>query len=130
MIRVQLQQEMRNAMAMITYDLQQAGPSTDSIIEPPADGNPYPGITFRVCNGVSGGRISWSANTIHYGVSANQLLRTEAGANLVIAQNTQSLSFRRQPTSPDIVEVDLALAQNSRSATLHDALHFEVQLRN
>ena len=126
--RIELQQEMRNAMAWITNDLQQAGSS--SIIDVPADGNQYPAITFRVCNGVSGSRISWSNNPICYIINTNQLLRIEGSTNVAISENTQSLQFRRQSVTPDIIEVSLVLAKTSSRGTLNDSLNFRVKLRN
>jgi prepilin-type N-terminal cleavage/methylation domain-containing protein len=126
--RIELQQEMRNAMAWITNDLQQAGSS--SIIDVPADGNQYPAISFRVCSGVSAGKISWSNNPIGYIINANQLLRIEGGTNIAISENTQSLQFRRQRDTPNIVEVSLVLAKTSDRGTFNDSLNFRVKLRN
>ena len=131
-VKVELQQELRKAMDWITEDLRQAGPS--SITNVPADGTWYNTITFKICNGASGGNISWAAQNTQYskgGTGSAQLLRTTGAQSQVIAQDIQSLQFRRTTTAGNIVNVALTVQKNTiggRLLTLTS--NFQVKLRN
>jgi len=131
-VQIGLQQELRKAMEWMINDLRQAGNA--SIVDVPADGNWYTTITFKTPSGVTGGSIDWNANSIQFvlgGSSSNQLQRLEASQTKIIAQNIQTLQFRRLTTSPDILEVNM-LAQNStvKGTQVDYQLDFEIQLRN
>lgn len=131
-VKLELQQELRKAADWMRQDLWEAGVST--ITNVPADGNWYPTITFRVSNGVSSGNILWSANTIQFllgGTNSNQLQRQSAAQTKIIAQDIQTLQFRRQAATPSILEVSLAAQKRTtKGALLTQNTTFKITLRN
>lgn len=128
-VQVELQQELRKAMEWIKGDLLEAGSTT--VVNVPVNGTWYTTITFRKSAGVSGGNISWS-NTLQYlvGGSGVQLLRRPSGgSDRIIAQDIQSVQFRR--TTTNLVEVSLQAQKNTvKGRPLSDQLNFTVKLRN
>jgi len=100
-----LQDEVRKAESWIENEIIQAGQST--ITNVPSDGTWYNTITFKTVAGVSGGNVTWSANTITYSLSSNQFIRTSGGTTKIIAQNIQSIQFRRLSTTPTLVEINV-----------------------
>ncbi len=128
-VRIELQQELRKSMDWMIGDLRQGGVST--ITNVPADGNWYSTITFKTSTGVSNGNIVWSADTIQYVLSSNQLQRINGAQTKLIAQDIQSLQIRRQASTPSIVEV--SLQDQKKTSTGHQinvTLNFKVELRN
>ncbi|HLF19114.1 MAG TPA: prepilin-type N-terminal cleavage/methylation domain-containing protein [Candidatus Omnitrophota bacterium] len=128
-VRLELQQEIRKGMSKVMDDLRQAGTSVVSIN---ADGTWNPTISFRTVTGVSGGSASWSTNLITYSVSSDQLVR-QVGLSTpgVVAIDIDSVQFRRQASTPDIVEVNLvAQGTTYRGRTLSISADFSIQLRN
>lgn len=129
--QMQLQQNLRRAMNWIKEDLIEAGQST--ITNVPANGSWYNTITFSVPSGVSGNAITWASPSIQFllgGASSNELQRT-SGTTKTVAQYIQSLQFRRQATSPTIVEVSLQAQKNSVKGTpVTMTKSFKVKLRN
>ena len=130
---VELQQEFRKAMDFMTDDLRQAGSA--SITNVPADGVWYNTITFKKCNGVAGGNISWAGNTVQYvlgtGAGANRLLHKSGGQDKVIAQDIQTLQIRRSLSTPNLVEVSLLAQKNTSGGKLLSFnSNFSVRLRN
>lgn len=127
--RIELQQELRVALELISNDLRQSSQTQISGVN--ANGAPYSSISFYICNGVSGGNISWGSNLIHYGIiNSNELQRIEGAMSTVIAHNIRSLQFRRQPSAPDTVEVSLQLGKSLMQSDLNDNLTFKVKMRN
>ncbi len=137
--KIELQQDLRNAADWITQDLRQAG--SVSITNVPADGTWYTLITFRKASSVSGGSIVWDTDTTKYllgGTDSTQLQRqTGSQTPKVIGQNFQSLQFRRQSSSADIIDVALQAQKKTPrgknltgKAAVEDGLSFKVHLRN
>ncbi len=130
--RVEVQQDLRKAMGWIKEDLRQAGPS--SIVDVPADGVEYSQITFKRPSGVSGGSIVWEANAIEYDqdVTDSTLLERVVGASeQIIATNIKSISFKREISTPYLVEVAIVGEKGSLTGKrITYAVDFEVQLRN
>jgi Tfp pilus assembly protein PilW len=132
-VRVELQQELRKAMDWMSQELREAGSA--SITNVLANGTWYTTITFRTATGVTGGTIDWSTDTIQYvlgGADANQLQRIKAGdPTKIVALNIQSLQFRRQASSSDIVEVALQARKSTpKGNQLNVNSDFKIQLRN
>ena len=126
---LQLQQDLRKTQNWMTSELRQSGSVT--ITDALANGNVYNAITFRTSTGVSGGAVTWSANTIQYSLSGTQLQRVSGGTTRVIAQNISLLQIRRQVATPNLVEVTVQAQRSVPSApTITANLSFKVQLRN
>lgn len=103
--KLQLNDEVRKAGSWIENELVQSGQST--ITNVPADNTWYNTITFKTVTGVSSGSVTWSANTINYALSSNKLIRTSGGTTKTIAQNIQTLQFRRLSTATTLIEVSI-----------------------
>lgn len=126
-IAVDLQQELCKAEVWITDELRQSGSLV--ITGVPTDGGLYNAITFQISNGVSNSRISWSG-PIQYRIDSNQLQRIAGGNTMVIAEQLQELQFSRQAINPNIVEVAMRVAKQSKRTTMNDKVKFRVKLRN
>ena len=127
-VKVELQQEIRKTVDWMSLELRQSGPSQ---INNAADGTWYNSIIFKTSAGVSGGAISWSANSITYQLSGGQFQRVSGGGSKVVAQDITALQFRRQAITPDIVEVNMTAQKKSiRKIPLSQSYSFKIQLRN
>ena len=129
---MEVKQELRKAIAWLKDDLIQGGFAT--VVGVPADGNPYTSITFNKAAGVSNGSVVWSATPIQYirgGTGSTQLLRIAGGQTKVIAQDIQTLNFRRQNSSPNVVEVTVQCQKSSaQSPGVSVSSVFKVNMRN
>jgi|GEM_PF-1114362 len=131
--KVEVQQEVRKAADWIKQELIQSGSST--ITNVPADSSWYTAITFKTTTGVSGGSISWSSETIQFllgsGATANQLIRRSGSTDKVCAQGIQTLQFRRQASTPSVVEVNVEAQKTTpKGTTLTATSNFKVKMRN
>jgi len=130
-VKVQLQQDVRKGMEWMIRDLREAGDT--SITDVPADGTWYDLITFKVPTGVNGNGITVWGDEIVFalGGSGTDLERTQSGVSKIIAQNIQSVQFRRLSTNSDMLEVSLSAQKTTLAGeAINDQLDFEVQLRN
>ena len=132
--QIQVQQEARKGMDRIVKELRQTGTST--IIGVPPDGNLYNTITFRIPDedGIdANGNIEWG-NQIAYslgGLNGQQLLRTEGEGLEVLANRVVNLQFRRQATTPNIVEITLQSQKTTIPGHLISAtLNSQIRVRN
>ena len=126
---VEVQQDLRKAEDWMKEDLVEAGTTTISGV--PADGNPYYTITFKVASSISGGNIVWSTDTIQFQLSSNDLQRIQGTQTKTLAYNIQSLQFRRQASTSNIVEVSLQAQKNTpRGALITATKNFQVKIRN
>jgi len=131
--KLEINEELRKAMNRITEDLVQAGASTmDSTV--PANGNSYNSATFNLATGISGGNITWSTNTVTYargGTNSMQILRTSGTDSTVISSDISTLTFTRQASSSDVVEVSMAASKDTdKGTTITLTLNFKVYVRN
>lgn len=137
--KIELQQDLRRSVDWITQDLRQAG--SVSITNVPADGAWYTLITFRKASSVSGGSVVWDTDTTKYvlGGSDSTQLQRQIGSQTpkIIAQNFQSIQFRRQSTSADVVDVTMQAQKKTPrgknltgKAYVQEGLNFKVYLRN
>ena len=130
--RVQMHQELRKAADWMKEDLIEGGIST--ITNVPADGNSYTTITFKTSNGISGGNIVWSTDTIQFllgGTNNNELQRKSGSTTKVLAQNIKSLQFKRQASTPSVVEISLQAEKNTfRGIVVTVNMNSKVQMRN
>ena len=131
-VMAELQQERRKAVEWMKEDLLQGGYST--ITNVPADGVWYTTITFNTSAGVSGGNITWSTNTVRFllgGSGSTELQKVSGSTTKVIAEDIHTLQFRRQSTTPSVVEVSLTAQKNTlKGATLSATTTFKVKMRN
>lgn len=131
-VRIRMQQELRKAMDGMINDLREAGSS--SILNVPANGTWYTSITFQVPTGVTAGSLVWNGNNITFakgGSGATQLLRTQGAQTSILAQNVQTLQFRRQAASPEELEISMLARRSTINGDPIDyRLDFKVQLRN
>jgi len=131
-VQVELQQELRKSMDWMKDDFRQTGSA--SIADVPADDTWYTTITFQKVDGISSGQISWSSDTTQFilgGTDNNQLQKIEGGTTSILAQNISEVQFRRQSSSPKVVEVALTAQKNTNKGdTMTATLDFKVKLRN
>ena len=131
---IEVNQEVRKAMDWMKMDLMQAGSTSISDGPTQADGTWYTSITFKVATGVTSGVVVWSTNTIQYilgGANSTRLLRIQGAQTKTISQDIQSVRFRRQSSTPNIIEVEVAGRKTSakqKVITLNTS--FQLRLRN
>jgi len=134
---VQVNQEARRGMSNMVRELRNTRPLS-TIINVPADGAYYSTITFKIPSDSDGdgdvidasGNVEWS-DAITYSVANNQLWRNTTNSATVLANNVNSLSFRRQPTSSDIIEIALQTRKTTvEQRVISATLNCSVKLRN
>lgn len=111
--RTELHQYLRTALDWMRKDLRQAGSSTVSGV--PADGAWHTSITFQIPANVVSGSVVWSSN-IQYaigGTGSQQLIRTIGAQQRVIAQRFNLLRFRRQVSTPNVIEISAQVQKNT-----------------
>ncbi|MDD3375173.1 MAG: prepilin-type N-terminal cleavage/methylation domain-containing protein [Candidatus Omnitrophica bacterium] len=133
--QIGLQRELRKAMEQMKKEIFETG--SIAINDVPANGNWYPSIRIRRPAGLSANSsIVWQANMIQYilgGADLTELHQINSVGPTVdiVAHNIQSVQFRRQSETPDVVEVALV----GEDATLKGdpltyQLNFKIELRN
>ena len=139
--KIELQQDIRRAVDWIMQDLRQAGSASITNGPTTANGTWYTLITFRKASSVSGGSVVWDTDTTKYslgGTGSTQLQR-QVGSQTpkVIGQNFQSLQFRRQSSSANIVDVTMQSQKKTPrgknltgKAAVQQSTSFKVYLRN
>ncbi|MBU3912429.1 MAG: prepilin-type N-terminal cleavage/methylation domain-containing protein [Candidatus Omnitrophica bacterium] len=131
-VRIELQQELRKGMDWIGGELRQGG--TFTIEDVPADGSWYDKITFRKPQDVIDGNVVWENEEIQYllgGSNDRQLLRKVDDEERILANNIISFQVRRQPTSPEIVEITLQADKRTVKGHIIELdLNFQIKLRN
>jgi hypothetical protein len=130
--KIELQQELREAMLWMQEDLIQTG--TSKISGVPADGSTYSTITIYTPSGVSNGAIQWSTTAIQFllgGTDGTDLLRRVSGVDKIIGRNITTVTFQRQVATPNIVIISMvAQKRDDQGRTLNDTLSFRVKVRN
>lgn len=116
--------------------------SRDDQLSIPADGNGYSSLTFRLPTDLNGdgtvldaaGALEWFASSITYtlgGATGDQMIRTQAGQQRVLANGVQSIQFRRMGTTPDQVEVWVKVERGFANGFQNEGtLATRVRLRN
>jgi Tfp pilus assembly protein PilW len=132
-VRVELQQDLRKSMERIKSDLRQAGGSSIDDVDP--DSNPESDISFKIPEGITSGSIDWDDDTIVFAQNATDstlLERTIGGGTpQIIATNIKSITFTRQVSTPNIVEIYIEVEKDTvKGRTITLSLGFQVQLRN
>ncbi len=127
--KIELQQEARKAMDWMINDLRQSGNS--SIVDVPATGAWFNQITFKTPSGVTSGSISWNLATIRFAKSGTQLQRTDTNGTKVIAQDIQTIQFRRLSTAANILEVAITTQKTTaKGLVVQYPFNFSIQIRN
>ena len=111
--RLELQQYLRTGMDWMKKDLRQAGVS--KITGVPADGTWYTSITFQTPSSVASGSVVWSA-AVQYaigGTGNQQLIRTVGAQQRLIAQDFNTLQFRRTASDPTIIQISAQVQKNT-----------------
>ena len=138
-VRIELQQDLRRGMDLITEELRQSGSSqlrtiiSGAEVPFPADGSSHNTIIFRIPAGVTNGNIVWQTDKIQYFLDGDKQLRRKVGSVLDLeskANNIVSLEFSRQSSSPKIVEIALQSEKETGKRKINLDLDFKVKLRN
>ncbi len=133
--QIGLQRELRKAMEQMKKELFET--ASIAINDVPANGVWYPSIRLRRVAGLSlQGTIVWQSNMIQYilgGANLTELhqINSYGPTTDIVAHNIQSVQFRRQLATPDIVEVEL-IGENTTQRDDFEPyrLNFELQMRN
>ena len=139
-VRIELQQDLRRGMDLITEELRQSGSSQlQTIISGeeaafPEDGSSYNTIIFYIPAGVTNGNIVWQTDEIQYLLDENKRLRRKVDSVLdpkPLANNIISLQFSRQSSTPNIVEIALQSEKKTVKGNIINLdLNFQLKLRN
>ena len=151
-VRAELGQELRKAVDRMKDDLRQTGGAAISDGPEDDDDTGYLSITFRKVIGIKdNGNTKWDEDDdeddpnerttqfILGGTGSNQLLKNvvvddgdaDTNTTTVLAQNIETVVFRRMDGKPDIMEVDLAAQKvTADGRTINLGVNFEVQMRN
>lgn len=135
---IYVQQQARQALDVMAKELRQS--STSVISGVPADDVNYTSITFRIPEDTDSDGdvlnstydVEWS-NPISYSRNANsQIYRNATDAQpSILANNINSLLFRRQSATPNIVEIYI---QGNKTSALNRNVSFslnsQVKVRN
>jgi len=133
-IKAEQGEELRKARDWITNDLILSGSSV--VFTVPADGTWYNSITFKKITGITSGSITWDSNNTQYllaGTNPVQLQRISGATTKIIAQNIETLQFRRQSTTPKMIEVTMNAKQSNlvnKWSQIETSLNFQIELRN
>jgi hypothetical protein len=130
-VNVELQQELRKAMVVMSEDLRQS--SATVVFGVPPNGAWVNAITFCKPADVVGGYIIWGPSTEFSlgGLNSRQLLKKIGIDEEVIANNITSLQIRRRWISRDIIEVVLSADKTTVKGTqITRNINFQVKLRN
>jgi len=127
-VKIDLFQKARNSLRRMEKEIIQ---SRNSFLSIPADSNNYDYLTFKLPESIDdSGVVTWS-DDITYFLSGNELKRSQNGISYVIASDISSLSFKREISSPSVLEISVsALESTAFSAPLSVDLTVEVKLRN
>jgi prepilin-type N-terminal cleavage/methylation domain-containing protein len=135
--QVEVQQETRKGLSRMVRELRQTSSSflQDGQGEDvPADGRYYGKITFKMPAGLDdSGGIVWSDDITYSlgGLNNKQLLRTEGGQSIVLANNITLLQFRRGSTTQELLEINLQAEKKTiREQIIQSTLSSQVKLRN
>ncbi|MBF0384647.1 MAG: type II secretion system protein [Candidatus Omnitrophica bacterium] len=130
--KIELQQEIRKSIERMRYELRETGNA--AIFDVPADGNTYDQITFKVPTGVVGGAIVWSNDATEIslgGTDGEQLLMITPTKTTVVANYISGLQFRRQASSPHLLEITINASKDTTNGrTVTAQLNQKIQLRN
>ena len=141
-VRIELQQDLRRGMDLITEELRQSGSSqlrtiiSAAEVAFPADGSSHNTIIFHIPAGVTNGNIVWQTDKIQYllgGLNGRQLRRKVDSVldPKPLANNIISLEFIRQSSTPSIVEIVLQSEKETAKGNIINLdLNFQVKLRN
>jgi len=125
-----LSQDIRRALTVMNSQLRQSSSSVISGV--PANDNYYAAITFKLPEGIAdNGSIIWSEN-INYSLNVNhQIISLKSGASSILANNINSLQFRRPSGNPDIIEIYITAQKNTiQGRSLQDSITSSVKMRN
>jgi len=141
---VQVDQEARRGMYTMLRELRNTR-ALATIINVPADDIFYNTITFKVpdavVTNVSGkifyvpvvnalGNIVWG-DPVTYSVANSQLRRTSGGSVTVLANNVNSVTFRRQTSAVDVLEISIQTTKTTpQRRVITAALSCAVKMRN
>lgn len=138
-VQVEVQQESRRGINRMVKELRQSGSAT--IVGVPADGEYHNSIAFQMPEDIDGdgdvvdanGNIEWGSQITYSmgGLDGKQLLRSKGGQVEVLANNITNFQFRRQATTPSIIEITLQSQKTTiQGQLIGTTLSTQVRLRN
>lgn len=133
--------QLRHAVGQMTREL--ANTPVDQIARPLADGNWDTTVIFRIpqdqnADGnvldASGSIIEWSV-WLRYLLGANNLLQRKLNTTptvtfQTVTGNISAVQFRRQPATPDVVEIQVTAATQKGGRILTRSMGNRLKLRN
>lgn len=132
--QLSVQQEARRAINAMAKELRQA--RTLTIAGTPADGTNHSTIIFNIPETISESGVTWSSN-IQYalgGLNNAQLIRTQNGGQRVMANYISALSFSRDPSAIDVINISITAQKNTFSgfgtSQSDITLNSEIKVRN
>lgn len=126
-ISASLQEEMQNALNIMTSELRQTRSSKITSGPVSADGIWYNSLTFAIPFDIDAdsdildawGAVEWSNQnpqnwSVNYQLTGNQIIRTSGdGRSPVLANHIISLGFRRSALTPMLIEISLTGRENT-----------------
>lgn len=129
--RTELQQELRKSIDRIRESLRQTG--TSGLVNMSTD-TTYTQITFRTAIGAAAGSTTWSTDTVQYilgGTGGVRLQMISGGTTQIIASNITTLQFRRDSTTPNIINLTITASRNQgKGGTVSLNYSGKVRMRN
>ena len=127
--KMSLQQDLRRAMEEMQFELREAGAT--SISNVPADGTWYSTISYQIPSGITSGDLVWDTDVITLSVTNNRLQRVKGLTTKVLANDVQSVQFRRQAATSNLLEIDVQGQKTTAAGLVVDYdLDFQIGLRN
>jgi prepilin-type N-terminal cleavage/methylation domain-containing protein len=108
-----IQQECRRGLNSMVKELRQS--SSLKITDVPANGVNYTSITFQIPANISMNSTTWSSS-IQYslgGLNGTQLIRTQPGAQRILANYISSVIFTRSASTPNLLNVRVNARKNT-----------------
>lgn len=127
--KMELLHKVRNALEFMEGELLQ---SRRSLLSIPADGNYYNSVTFRIPDNITeNGTIVWSEEITYSLNSNNQLVRTQAGEEQIIASYVNELKFRIDNTLPNLLEIYITAEKETfLEREISFSLESKIKMRN
>ncbi|MFH1782841.1 MAG: prepilin-type N-terminal cleavage/methylation domain-containing protein [Candidatus Omnitrophota bacterium] len=130
-VQVEMQQEARKGLDRMVKELRQ----TNNFVIPslPADDIFYNTITFRLPVTDVNGYTNWTSDVTYSlgGLNGTQLLRMTVNGTEILANNINSIQFRRTTSTPNVIDIRIQAVKNTLIGhTIQAPLNCQVNMRN